>query len=88
MPCNPAADLLAAHDVTSGMPLVAIMLVNNETGLIQPIRDAAAIVKKHGGLLVVDAVQAAGRIPVSITDLGADFLIVSAHKLGGPKVIG
>ncbi|PYB71369.1 cysteine desulfurase family protein [Rhizobium wuzhouense] len=85
---NALADLLAAHDVTSGMPLVAIMLVNNETGLIQPIRDAAAIVKKHGGLLVVDAVQAAGRIPVSITDLGADFLIVSAHKLGGPKGVG
>jgi cysteine desulfurase len=82
------ADLLAAHDSSSGMPLVAIMLVNNETGLIQPIREAASIVKKHGGLLVVDAVQAAGRIPVSIADLGADFLIVSAHKLGGPKGVG
>ncbi len=82
------AELLAAHDPASGMPLVAIMLVNNETGLIQPIREAAAIVKKHGGLLVVDAVQAAGRIPVSIADLGADFLIVSAHKLGGPKGVG
>lgn len=82
------SDLLAAHDPASGMPLVAIMLVNNETGLIQPIREAAAVVKKHGGLLVVDAVQAAGRIPVSIADLGADFLIVSAHKLGGPKGVG
>jgi cysteine desulfurase len=82
------SDLLAVHDPASGMPLVAIMLVNNETGLIQPIREAAAVVKKHGGLLVVDAVQAAGRIPVSIADLGADFLIVSAHKLGGPKGVG
>lgn len=82
------AESLGTHDVASGMPLVAIMLVNNETGLIQPIREAAAIVKKHGGLLVVDAVQAAGRIPVSIADLGADFLIVSAHKLGGPKGVG
>lgn len=82
------AGLLAAHDLASGMPLVAIMLVNNETGLVQPIREAAAVVKKHGGLLVVDAVQAAGRIPVPIADLGADFLIVSAHKLGGPKGVG
>jgi cysteine desulfurase len=82
------SDLLAAHDPASGMPLVAIMLVNNETGLVQPIREAAAVVKKHGGLLVVDAVQAAGRVPVSIADLGADFLIVSAHKLGGPKGVG
>ncbi|MDH4440082.1 MAG: cysteine desulfurase family protein [Rhizobium sp.] len=79
---------LAAHDAKAGLPLVALMLVNNETGIIQPIREASAIVKRHGGLLIVDAVQAAGRIPVSIDALGADFLIVSAHKLGGPKGIG
>ena len=79
---------LAAHDPAEGLPLVAIMLVNNETGIIQPIRDVSAIVKKFGGLLVVDAVQAAGRMQLSITDLGADFLILSAHKLGGPKGVG
>lgn len=82
------AALLADHDPADGLPLVAVMLVNNETGIVQPIRDAAAIVKKFGGLLVVDAVQAAGRIPLSISELGADFLILSAHKLGGPKGVG
>lgn len=80
--------LLAAHDPADGLPLVAVMLVNNETGIIQPIQEISAIVKKCGGLLVVDAVQAAGRIPLSIADLGADFLILSAHKLGGPKGVG
>lgn len=79
---------LAAHDAADGLPLVAVMLVNNETGIIQPIQAIAAIVKKFGGLLVVDAVQAAGRVPLSIADLGADFLILSAHKLGGPKGVG
>lgn len=79
---------LASHDPGAGLPLVAVMLVNNETGIIQPIREISATVKKFGGLLVVDAVQAAGRIPLSIADLGADFLILSAHKLGGPKGVG
>ena len=82
------ADQLASHDPADGLPLVAVMLVNNETGIIQPIREIAAIVKKFGGLLVVDAVQAAGRLPIAIADLGADFLILSAHKLGGPKGVG
>ncbi|MGL3605707.1 cysteine desulfurase family protein [Rhizobium sp. G187] len=82
------SDALARHDVAKGLPLVAIMLVNNETGIVQPIREASAIVKKFGGLLVVDAVQAVARLPVSIAELGADFLILSAHKLGGPKGVG
>jgi len=80
--------LLSAHDKTSGLPMVAIMLANNETGIIQPIADAAKIVSAHGGILVVDAVQAVGRIPVSIDALAADFLILSSHKLGGPKGAG
>lgn len=79
---------LADHDPAEGLPLVAAMLVNNETGIVQPIRDASTVVKKSGGLLVVDAVQAAGRMPISIAELGADFLILSAHKLGGPKGVG
>lgn len=82
------AGALASHDPADGLPLVAVMLVNNETGIIQPIQEISAVVKKCGGLLVVDAVQAAGRIPLSIADLGADFLILSAHKLSGPKGVG
>ncbi|MBU0738790.1 MAG: cysteine desulfurase [Alphaproteobacteria bacterium] len=88
MDVDALAAQLASHDAADGLPLVAVMLVNNETGIIQPIREISATVKKFGGLLVVDAVQAAGRIPLSIADLGADFLILSAHKLGGPKGVG
>ncbi|PTM90227.1 cysteine desulfurase family protein [Mycoplana dimorpha] len=80
--------LLDAHDAESGLPMVAVMLANNETGIIQPVRAAGEIVHKRGGLFVVDAVQAAGRLPLSISDLGADFLFLSAHKLGGPKGAG
>lgn len=80
--------LLEAHDKTSGLPMVAIMLVNNETGIVQPIKEAAEIVHASGGLLVVDAVQAAGRLALDINALGADFMIVSSHKIGGPKGVG
>lgn len=80
--------LLAAHDMSAGLPMVAIMLVNNETGIVQPIKEAAEIVHAHGGLLVVDAVQAAGRLKLDIGDLGADLMIVSSHKIGGPKGAG
>ncbi|GEO84972.1 MULTISPECIES: cysteine desulfurase family protein [Alphaproteobacteria] len=80
--------LLGAHDATTGLPLVAVMAVNNETGVIQPIRDVATIVHAHGGLLVVDAVQAAGRMTLAVEENRADFLLLSAHKIGGPKGAG
>ncbi|WP_180902177.1 cysteine desulfurase family protein [Martelella soudanensis] len=80
--------MLAAHDKGLGLAMVGLMLVNNETGIIQPVAAAAGIVHRHGGLLVVDAVQGAGRIPLSIAALDADFLILSSHKLGGPKGVG
>ncbi|PDT84432.1 cysteine desulfurase family protein [Sinorhizobium sp. BJ1] len=83
--CIALETLLAAHDRQSGLPMVAVMFANNETGIVQPIGEVSAIVRAHGGLLVVDAVQAAGRLPLSIESLGADFLIISSHKLGGPK---
>jgi cysteine desulfurase len=69
-------------------PLVSIMHANNETGIIQPIPEASVIVHAAGGLLHVDAVQSAGRIPCNINVLGADLLTLSAHKLGGPKGVG
>ncbi|MBX4867870.1 cysteine desulfurase [Rhizobium bangladeshense] len=80
--------LLGTHDKAAGLPMVAIMLVNNETGIVQPVEAAAKIVHAHGGLIVVDAVQAAGRIPLDIEQIGADFMIVSSHKIGGPKGAG
>ncbi len=64
------------------------MLANNETGVIQPVAEAAAIVGASGGWLHVDAVQAAGKITVDLDALGADTLALSAHKLGGPQGVG
>jgi cysteine desulfurase len=69
-------------------PLVSIMHANNETGVVQPIAEAAAIVHQAGGLLHVDAVQSCGRIPCAMSALGADLLTLSGHKLGAPKGVG
>ncbi|MBB6466504.1 cysteine desulfurase [Aminobacter lissarensis] len=79
---------LATHDKFDGLPLVAIHAANNETGVIQPVRDIARLVKAAGGVLVIDAVQAAGRIPLDMSEGYADYLILSSHKIGGPKGAG
>lgn len=68
-----------------GRALVAIMAANNETGVIQPVAEAAAIVRETGAALMVDAIQGAGKIPL---DVDADYLTVSSHKLGGPQGAG
>ncbi len=67
---------------------VSIMLVNNETGVIQPVKEAAALAKQYGAVIHCDAVQGAGRMAVDFKDLGVDMMSLSAHKLGGPQGIG
>jgi cysteine desulfurase len=83
------ADMAALAPMLSGSPaLLCLMLANNETGAIQDIAAASALCRTAGALLVVDAVQAAGRIEVDFAALGADALILSSHKLGGPQGAG
>jgi cysteine desulfurase len=68
--------------------IVSVMLANNETGIIQPVAEIAAIAQAHGALFHCDAVQAAGKIPLAASRIGADLISLSAHKLGGPSGIG
>ncbi len=84
-------DLNALGALLEGAPkpaLVAVQLANNETGVIQPVAAVAVLCREHGALLLVDAAQAFGRIPVSVADLDATYLVVSSHKLGGPPGAG
>ncbi len=80
-------EMLANRNTKSPF-LLALMLANNETGIIQPVQEVFAMVKNAGGYLLVDAVQAAGRIAIDMHELSADFLILSSHKLGGPQGAG
>jgi cysteine desulfurase len=84
------ADLGALETLLAqGAPaLVCLMLANNETGIFHPIPEAAALCRRHGAILHVDAIQAAGRIPFTLASLGAHSLAISGHKIGGPKGAG
>jgi len=84
-------DLVALENSLSkdeGKVLVCLMLANNETGTIQPVRQAAEIAAQHGALIHTDAVQALGKIPVNFGLLGVDMMTLSAHKVGGPQGVG
>jgi len=74
--------------ITDQTCLISIMLANNETGSIQPIKELAEIAKEKNIPFHTDAVQAVGKIPVDVEDLGVDFLTISSHKLHGPKGVG
>ncbi len=81
-------DALKRRLASVSRPLVSIMLANNETGVVQPVAQAAEIVHAAGGLLHVDAVQGPGRIDCDFKALGADLMTLSAHKIGGPQGAG
>ena len=72
----------------AGRGVVALQMANNETGVLQPVADVAAIAREHGLKVHTDAVQAAGRVEIDFAALGADTMALSAHKMGGPKGVG
>jgi len=80
------AELEAA--ITPQTILISIMWGNNEIGVVQPVREIAAIAKKHGVLFFTDGTQAVGKIPVDVNKDGIDLMAFSAHKMYGPKGVG
>lgn len=82
------ADATLGGAAPLGRALVALQFANNETGVIQPVAEVVEFAQGHGLHVLCDAVQAAGRTHLDVRALGADYVTLSAHKLGGPKGIG
>lgn len=88
---NGVVDQQALASLLASAPkpaLVAVQLANNETGVVQSIAKIATLCREYGAILLVDAAQAFARMPVSIADLDATYLVVSSHKIGGPPGAG
>lgn len=84
-------DLAALEKLLVGntqQTLISIMLVNNETGVIQPLEQVVALARTHGALVHTDAVQAVGRMPLDVQQMRVDFVSISGHKIGGPQGAG
>jgi len=76
------------NSLTENTIIVSVMFANNEVGTVQPIKEISKICKKHNVLFHTDAVQAAGKIPINVKELGIDALSISSHKINGPKGAG
>lgn len=91
LPVDPSGALDLAEVKKALRPdtiLLSVMQVNNETGLVHPIRELAALAHANGSLLHVDASQSVGKMPVNVRDLDVDLMSISAHKMYGPKGVG
>jgi cysteine desulfurase len=83
-----ATATLARARERSARVLASLMMANNETGVVQPVAEVAAAARRLGAVMHVDAVQAPGRLDIDFAALGADAMVLSAHKLGGPRGVG